>query len=218
MKRVVLAALLAGVASSAVAADLPTSKGPPVAPGYYVAPFSWTGFYLGVNAGWEFANLNASNFGNPNGGVFGGQAGYNMQMNQFVLGLEADLEGTGSSTTNTYALGTNKFGTHTLTTERVRAGFAMDRTLFYLTGGYAGVQTSASYTDTVFGGSGWASQWRNGGAIGGGVEYAFTNNITAKAEYLYLPFGNANYFSGTPDGENSGLSMNLVRAGLNYKF
>jgi len=217
MKRVLLAAVLAGVASSALAADLPTYKAPP-APSYYAPlPFTWTGFYAGANLGWAFGSVSNSNFGNPSTALFGAQAGYNMQMNQFVLGLEADIEGTGMPVTSSGPLGSNKFGTHTLTTERVRAGFAMDRTLFYLTGGYAGVQTTASYAAAA-GGSGYASQWRNGGAIGAGVEYALTNNITTKIEYLYLPFSSANYFSGTPAAENSDLSLNIVRAGLNYKF
>ena len=54
MKKILLAALLAGVASSAFAADLPTHKAAP-APGPYYAPqaFSWTGLYVGVNGGWK---------------------------------------------------------------------------------------------------------------------------------------------------------------------
>ena len=56
------------------------------------------------------------------------------------------------------------------------------------------------------------------GVIGAGVEYALTNNISAKAEYLYAPFSSQTYFAGTPDAENNGLSLSLFRVGLNYKF
>jgi outer membrane immunogenic protein len=219
MKQVLVAAVLASVASGALAADLPTAKGAPQSPTYFAPPpFTWTGFYLGVNGGWSWGDLSSSNFTAGNSGLIGGTVGYNMQLNQFVLGLEADLDGTDMITTNTYGLGSNKFGTHALTTERVRAGFAIDRALLYVTGGYAGLQTTASFNDTVHNTSGWTSDWRNGGAIGAGVEYAITNNITAKAEYLYLPFSDSTYFSGTPDGETSSLSLSILRAGVNYKF
>ncbi len=217
MKQFLLAALSVGVVSGAFAADLPSYNAPPP-PAAYAPAFTWAGGYAGLNAGWAFGDLSNSNFSNPDGGLIGAQIGYNMQMSQFVLGLEADLEGTGMVATGVYPLGTNKFGTHTLTTERVRAGFAMDRTLFFLTAGYAGMQTTASYTDYTFHTSGWASEWRNGGAFGAGVEYAVTPNITVKGEYLYLPFSNTTYFAGTPDAETSGLSLNVIRAGVNYKF
>ena len=123
----------------------------------------------------------------PNGGLLGGPAGYNYQVGQFVGGVEADLDWTDMNKSNVYALGTNKFSTSTMTTERLRAGIALDRTLLFVTGGYAGIETKGSFNDTLNLISGSQSTWRNGGVIGGGVEYAFTNNITAKAEYLYMP-------------------------------
>ena len=218
MNKLLLAALLASVATGAFAADLPTKKGAPPAPAQVYAPaFSWTGFYAGINGGWAWGDLSNTNFSNPNGGMFGGQVGYNLQINQFVAGVEADLDGTDMHSRNAYALGTNKFATGAMTTERVRAGLAIDRTLLFLTAGYAGIDTRASYNDTVNGTSGWQSSWRNGGAVGGGVEYAFTNNISAKMEYLYTPFASQTYFTGA-DAEKSSFSTNSIRAGLNYKF
>jgi outer membrane immunogenic protein len=100
-----------------------------------------------------------------------------------------------------------------LATVRARAGFAVDRALLFVTGGYAGAEMNASYA-----GIGSQSDWRSGGVIGGGLEYAFTDNISAKAEYLYAPFYDKSYFGGTPGAEKSGLDLSLVRAGLNYKF
>ena len=92
MKKVLLAALMAGVASSAMAADLPTRKAPP-APQVYSSPlvFSWTGFYVGVNGGWG-GGTNGGAFGSPTGGLVGGTVGYNYQVGQFVGGLEGDWD------------------------------------------------------------------------------------------------------------------------------
>ncbi len=58
----------------------------------------------------------------------------------------------------------------------------------------------------------------SGGAIGGGVEYAFTNNITAKVEYLYLPLSSTTYFGSTIWSVRAPDDVSLLRAGLNYKF
>ena len=193
-------------------------KGPPPAPAPLYAPFSWTGFYVGINGGGSFGDLSSTNFANPNGAMFGGQVGYNQQFNQFVFGLEADLDGTDINSRSTYALGTNKFSTGLMTTERGRVGFAIDRALLYATGGYAGIDTRGSYNDVVNGFSGSQSTWRNGATVGGGVEYAFTNNISARVEYLYSSFANQTYFAGTPDAERNSFSTNTIRAGLNYKF
>ena len=65
MRRILLSVLMAGVASSALAADLPTTKGPPPAPYFSPPPaFNWTGFYIGVNGGWGFTDTDNNSFGN----------------------------------------------------------------------------------------------------------------------------------------------------------
>src|SRR6201999_3405809 len=92
MKKILLAALMAGVATSAFAADLPTRKAPPAPAPIYVAPaFTWTGFYLGVNGGYGVGN-DGKSFGNVDGGMVGGTAGYNYQLGQIVLGVEGDWD------------------------------------------------------------------------------------------------------------------------------
>jgi outer membrane immunogenic protein len=112
--------LLTGAISSALtivaalgthAADLPLKSSPPP----YVLPASWTGFYLGANAGggWEHQTFNQAfyipgfvQFSTPgppnllagtsgNGAIFGGQFGYNWQgSDNWVVGVEADISGT----------------------------------------------------------------------------------------------------------------------------
>jgi outer membrane immunogenic protein len=223
MRRILLTVLMAGVASSALAADLPTHKGPPPAPLYTPPPaFTWTGFYVGVNGGFGFSDTNNNSFGHVSGGLVGGTVGYNYQVGQFVLGYEGDVDWSGIRGGNfAYTLpggfGTDKLTTDWMTTQRLRAGYAMDRTLFFLTGGYAGIETHGTFADS-FGNTGSQSVWRNGGVIGAGVEYAFTNNISVKGEYLYAPMFSKTYFPATPDTTSTGLGISMFRAGLNYKF
>jgi outer membrane immunogenic protein len=225
MKTLFLALLMAGAATSAFAADLPTRKGYPVAPQPVYAPaFTWGGLYVGINGGYAYGDMTNSNFAKPEGGMIGGTLGYNWQMGQIVFGAEGDFDYAFSKQSNTFGYtannvayaGSNNFEVNWITTERLRLGYAWDRALVYVTGGYAGISTRAS----VYDGFGNTSQdsWRSGGAIGGGVEYAFTNNITAKAEYLWLPMEDKTYWSGTPYQETNKLDVSLFRVGLNYKF
>jgi outer membrane immunogenic protein len=215
MKKVLLAALMAGVASSAMAADLPSRKAPPAPAPYYAPPvFSWTGFYVGVNGGWGGASGGGS-FGSPTGGLVGGTVGYNYQIGQFVAGLEGDWDW--ADLTKSGVLGAGAFAgdpysnkIDSMVTARARVGVAMDRALLYVTGGYAGVEDKV--TSPLAGIS--STDWRSGGAIGAGIEYAFTNNISAKAEYINAPFASKSY----APGYKSNLDLNIVRAGLNYKF
>ena len=221
MKTLFLAVLMAGAASSAFAADLPTRKGSPMAPAPMYAPaFTWGGLYVGVNGGFGYSHLNNSAFANQSGGLVGATVGYNWQMGQIVFGAEGDFDYGFLRATNTFANGSTNYRTNWITTERLRLGYAVDRALFYVTGGYAGASTQASFNG-VSGGlnfTGNQNYWRNGAAIGGGIEYAFTNNISAKAEYLYVGMDNRNYWSGTPFVESNRQSISMARVGLNYKF
>jgi len=209
MKRLLLAALLAGVASTAMAADLPSRKAPPV-PAYAPPVFTWTGLYVGVNGGWGGATGGGGDFGSATGGLFGGTLGYNYQIGQFVIGGETDLDWADITKKGWNDLAGNAYKTQvdTLFGARLRAGMAWDRALFYVTGGYAGanVKLSEAYWNS-------SNSWRNGGAIGVGAEYAFTNHISAKLEYIYEAFEDKSYAGG-----KSKLDLSLVRAGLNYKF
>ncbi len=203
------------VAGTAFAADLPARVAAP-AP-YIAAPiFTWTGFYVGLNAGAGFngGDRTYGEFGyTPNyagtlssgsntGFTGGAQAGYNMQFGSFVAGVEADINyidrsNGGSSVIvipgpNTYNLSvgdSNKY----FGTVRGRLGFAFDRALIYATGGWAyGGKiggSSATYNSVAMTSSGNGSS-NSGWAVGGGVEYAISNAWSAKLEYLHVDLGN----------------------------
>ncbi|MBX9759954.1 MAG: porin family protein [Beijerinckiaceae bacterium] len=217
-------------AASAQAADLPrrTYAAPPSVAAYVPPVFSWTGFYVGMNAGYGWGSLGGAGnttFGKPSGFVFGGTAGYNYQINQFVLGVEGDINWTNVDSTGRTLVGAlpartvfNTADVSWMGTLRARAGYSVDRALLYVTAGYAGASLDQKYNDATLAIGGSDSSWRNGWAAGAGIEYAFTRNISAKTEYLYTSFSSQNLFNGTPYVAQSELSMSLVRAGVNYRF
>lgn len=222
MKKILAAALMASVATSAFAADLPGRKGPPPAPVYYAPPFSWTGFYVGINGGYgfgDFSGFGNTVFGSPNGGLVGGTAGYNYQIGQFVIGAEGDLDWADIEKTRTFADGSSsKAQLDSLAHVLARGGVAYDRALFYVAGGYAGGDLKGNFNDTVTGLSYSNSGWQNGWAIGAGIEYAITNNVSLKGQYLFSQLADKTYFAGTPDVVKTHLDVNTFTTGVNYKF
>ncbi len=209
-----LGLLAAGAAS---AADLPSRKGPVVAP-VYVPAFTWTGFYVGANAGYGWGNVNANGFANVgdlDGFVGGGQVGYNYQIGQFVIGAEADFQGADLSSGDN--LGLLNVKTEWYGTVRARAGVAFDRFLVYATGGWAYGNVKTSFPG-LFGPFALNSDRTHTGgfAVGGGVEYAFTNNLIGGVEYMYVDLGEKNI--ATLPGNKVGTDFSVVRARLSYKF
>ncbi len=239
MKRSLLAstALCAILVSGAFASDLPTMKGPPPAP---VPPpvFSWTGFYIGGNIGgvWTsdgVVDLDPGNYGNIPGnsntlglaGFLGGvQAGYNYQVQRFVLGVEGDLDWTsarGSFTNFLYSENARHSASLPFFGDlRARAGVAFDRFLPYITGGVVFADLNNSLVDYNYPFSVNRGSSATGWTIGAGVEYAIDNHWSVKGEYLYMQFpdATATYFNGTPYSFKIKDSAQLARVGLNYRF
>jgi outer membrane immunogenic protein len=216
------AALAALATGSAAAADLPSRTAAP----YYAAPplFTWTGFYVGANAGVDFGQFTGGGgnyFGSGFGGLYGLTAGYNYQSGPLVAGLEADLD-FGSVNGVGHPFGSVN-GSGNVTGDgsvRVRFGYALDRALFYVTGGYTGASVKGNVADYGSSPNIYASQsaYMNGFVVGTGVEYAITNNISLKGEYLFNDYGSTPYFTGTRDAINSGVNFSTFRAGINYHF
>jgi len=236
MKRILIVGALALAAGGqALAADLPQpGPPPPRAPATYVPVpvpvFSWTGIYVGVNGGYAFGDSSwttpglapTGNF-STSGWLGGGTLGGNYQWGQFVLGIEGDGDWTNLNGTTFVTGGTGcGAGCETksdwLATVRGRAGYAFDRILIYGTGGGAFGNVQAAYSTLPF-----SSSTQMGWTAGGGVEFAFTPNLTGKVEYLYVDLGNQSCAVGNCSLPGSSATTvtfteNIVRAGINYKF
>jgi outer membrane immunogenic protein len=245
----VSALLIASPLSIASAADMPL-KAPPAPP---VAAPSWSGWYVGLNAGygWNSDSVNVVGtplFANPlalagtvpslaaavasttgsfsehsKGFIGGGQIGYNKQFNQFVVGLETDIQGAsirGSSTVAGPTVGLVGFAGNSaqttlslsnklnyLGTLRGDLGVTVTPTvLVYGTGGlaYGGVNSNTTVaqalvgpaTGTVnvpYGTSAGFSGTRAGWTAGAGLAWMLPANWSAKVEYLYYDLGNVSY-------------------------
>jgi outer membrane immunogenic protein len=238
-----LTSLLLGSPLAANAADLPAAPMPraPVAYMPAAAPvFSWTGFYIGGNigGGWNRGNVVDSAFGvnftNGNSTSFlgGGQVGGNYQIGAFVIGAEAVFDwfannnNSGNGTTVGPAILRVSANDRWETTLAARFGYAWDHALFYgkAGGGWVGAGNFA-VTNVGTGASVTASNGNTntGWLVGAGVEYAFTQNWTAKLEYDYLALNNASYTVTVPGFgvdtfTNGGRNVQTLTVGVNYLF
>lgn len=237
---VILAAVMAtGAASAADLAvrynALPPGPPPPLT-------YNWAGFYVGVNAGVGVATTHLTTdpsdiIGNGNGDstdnatagfTGGGQIGFNLQFApNWVLGLEGDIGILSTNKTNCdiddctrgdFLNFTSK--SDFLVTLRPRFGYAWDRSLLYMTGGGAWVRVNDSWTDFVPAGVNSGSTTLDGWTVGGGLETALLQNVTLKAEYLFVDVGTNQVVDG--DGDGSFIDFrhqyHVFRLGLNYRF
>jgi outer membrane immunogenic protein len=201
---------------STQAADIPRPvyKGPRAVVAYY----NWTGFYVGLNAGygfgtstWTFPAVSPK----PKGFLVGGTLGYNYQVGSIVYGVEGDWDWADVKNSVTCAgVLTCETKNTWLATFRGRLGYAFDRWLPYITVG--GAYGSVKATIDPIGLS--ASKSQLGWTAGVGLEYAFLGNWSAKIEYLYVDLGSFDTGFTAPVADKVSFKESIVRAGLNYKF
>jgi outer membrane immunogenic protein len=255
MKKFALAvSILAISAIGASAADL-APRYAKAAPPMAEAVYNWTGFYVGVNGGGGMASSNHQDpdcftcadtkFQQPFGTV-GIGAGYNYQFGHTVLGIEGDYNWASVDKTKPWALddgsssaGTTQFKMREFATLRARGGLALDRTFLYVTAGlaFAHVQNTTlqgvAFTPFILSSQASEDKWKTGLAVGGGVEFALSQNWTLKGEYLFMTFADSEasllnvpprtgFTCNTPSSTNCRInyseSLQLARVGLNYKF
>lgn len=218
------------------------------AAGHEVA-YNWTGAYGGLNLGsiWTNSHLTANqdnfitNTGTYNQNINstnvnpGFQFGYLQQLeHNWVVGAEADFSypATNNTYTNTYQ-DTGAFDRFTVRNNlqgslRMRAGYAIDRFLPFITAGvsFASMglyydneeQNNANAYSTSTAQAGWV--------LGGGLEYGVLDNLSVRTEYLYTDYGNAlnmsmpniALFSNPNGAAHVNMSTNVLRVAVNYRF
>jgi outer membrane immunogenic protein len=216
-----------------VAADMaarPYAKAPMMAPSPI---YNWTGFYIGGHIGGAFSDNN-NNFGatvtggNNNDGRFlgGVQVGgdYQFANTSFVVGVEGQYSWLDRNNNNAFVFpgGFTYFNNQrALASVTGRVGYAWGPALVYAKGGYA---YSDSRDQVFLAGAPVAFNFdrghRDGYTVGGGVEYMFTPNWSAKAEYMYYNFNRSTFitpaalapFGSFRDDEHT------FKVGLNYRF
>ena len=218
--------LLASVALATLSAG--SAFAGPAAPA-----FTWTGCYVGLHAGADWGHskwvAGASVTMDGSGAIGGAQAGCNYQVQNFVLGAEGEIWGSGLTESTTLV---GAPFSETLTSKSdfagdlaARLGYAIDRALVF---GKVGVAwANYRYADTVdFEGATFLSaegrSTHTGLLLGLGLEYAIDAHWSLKGEYDYVNYGSKNvpfYFGGNLAFIAAVRNTeNLVKVGANYRF
>jgi outer membrane immunogenic protein len=197
--------------------------------------YDWTGPYIGLQAGYGWGDSDTTTFDdtgvafpgsdgstNINGFIGGLHAGWNWQSDAIVFGIEADVNLANIDGTFTFANG-DDFTTDVQATGNLRArlGFAMDRALIYATGGLAVADVELGAFDIGTLVREEDNKTYFGYTVGGGLEYAFTDALSARVEYRYTDLGEKNFNWATSFPAFNGdydIDFHTVQAGLSWHF
>lgn len=198
---------------------------------------SWSGYYVGIHGGYDWLETDIGDYqlyDQDYEGISGGiQAGVDHHLpNNFVVGLSVDfgLSDTSGRRITVVNPGFFPFITNARVERdaygalRGRLGYALGDFLPYATVGIAWAQHKVSYTQTLPGTlvtNLQQKQDHRGWLVGAGVEYAFAQSLSLKAEYLYTDYGSEVYsgsWLGFPVYGSVDLTSHNTRIGLNYRF
>ena len=185
-------------AGAAHAADMPL-KAPALK-----SVYDWTGFYVGGHFGYGGGSLGPGTNPLPEIGVLfphsvtgligGYQVGYNRELaNRVVLGVEADSTFTSPLDHSAFARMPPVPFNSTIDyvgTARGRIGYAFDRVMPYVTGGFA---WGHAHVDINDGSGATVGRTQFGWTAGAGVEFAVSGNWSAKLEYEYVDLNRQQY-------------------------
>ena len=223
MQKIALICLALSPFSSALAAD------------------GFSGLYAGIHAGYVDADADGKEYINgapsgwthklsPEGGLIGGFLGLNKVLeNNVLLGIEADYEFRDATDKNAEKFNgvtdndfTSKARMEDAATLRARLGYVFNdnKTLAYITAGYANAKVKTTYKD-AFGRTDSNTKWHDGWTLGVGAEHFFTENIAARAEYRYADYGDEKSNIDLPGYGRYRQSLEdeqSIRVGMMYHF
>ncbi|MBC7833401.1 MAG: porin family protein [Hyphomicrobium sp.] len=202
----------------------------------------WSGVYVGGKLGGAWSDIgwneNFAEFTAPGGASFspssfagGVIGGANLQMGNWIFGLEASFLGMGLNASSS-PTPTDTFATKLdwLLFVEPRIGYSWDRTMVFVKGGWAGGDATLTATGPAAGGTATArvDDFVDGWTIGGGLEYAWHPSFIVGVEYQYvqLDLGTAASCDlcliGIPIGDPAAISGNadisLVSLRASYLF
>lgn len=214
--------------TSANAADVYRQGAPSWKDPVYAPMSSWTGFYTGIHMGAALGDLKVTDhdrgvtFQNEPSDIFvGGQIGYNLQMSNLVLGVEADFGQIAfSNTTSEPGSGgaiksVMDRGLYGDVTGRI--GYSFSRSLLYAKGGFAVFDGENSIADNM-GKAVGKTDTLTGWTLGGGVEQKFAPNWSVKAEYQFFDFGSEDIRTSDNRRFTNELTAHTAKIGVNYLF
>jgi len=231
MKSTFLAvAMLFGLASGAAGADAVIDEVIVVDTAY-----NWSGVYVGAQVGYAWGDSElelpddpVTSNPEPNGILGGAYLGYNAQLaNGIVVGVEADFafadlhDSDGLFGPGGVPLGDQAFEVEVNWSAAVRArlGYAAGRFLPFIAGGVAFADVEHEGFSAPDASVGGGNDTFVGWTIGAGAEYAFTDNLIARAEYRYTDFGSEDYAeTDNFAAHRVDLKTNDIRLGISYKF
>lgn len=223
MQKIALICLALSPFSSALAAD------------------GFSGLYAGIHAGYVDADADGKEYINgapsgwthklsPEGGLIGGFLGLNKVLeNNVLLGIEADYEFRDATDKNAEKFNgvtdndfTSKARMEDAATLRARLGYVFNdnKTLAYITAGYATAKVKTTYKD-AFARTDSNTKWHDGWTLGVGAEHFFTENIAARAEYRYADYGDEKSNIDLPGYGRYRQSLEdeqSIRVGMMYHF
>lgn len=202
------------------------------------AAHDWSGFYLGASAGaaaldshWDidggegaFSDEDGPAGASRQTGAFAVEAGFNHQIGGLVIGGVVDYT-VANFEENIHFDGGNgaslRTKIHGVGTIRGRVGYAMDRVLFFVTGGVALGGLENTYRSEGFAGPAPRKEsTREGWVSGGGVEVAISENVSLIGEALFASFSTHGLAQGPSYNDKFDVETDITmgRLGVNFRF
>lgn len=206
---------------------------PRARPAFAPPAFRWTGLHVGGHVATDLGSTQSTLFlpaqtvsSNSFRSLFGGvQVGYDLALpGRVLVGVEGDISFPYFADDGVVLAGAAPPYSFTqkldfVSTVRGRVGYALDRWLFYGTGGLAWSQARSITAAAATGASNTVLNWPIGWTAGGGAEVAIAPDWTLRGEYLFERMSDATgpFASGAGSASLAG-NIHSIRLGLNWHF